>query len=263
MLNKRAFGLGMKRLTQKPQWSRDLEKVLPPTRAQFKRDTKYINDYNIYENIQTPITFKIENVTYFTEIMDKYLTKRLQAQNPPATDEVKLYHEIINNTASQLRLLEESPEFELTFGRAHHLTAASLLCISFEFIREYNNLTEGGRKIPLSIGITNRTLAGAERVMDLAVEYIVNKTKAGTEYIQEIAGLFRHVDLNQVMDFLKAFILTIKTMKYCAVNDKNEAPLLCGKVENGILNISSLYGHTEASINLERFKPLNSRRGGR
>ena len=255
-LYKRAKGLGMKRLANKPQWSRDLERILPPTRAQFKKVNKYINDYQIYESIKTPITFKVENVTYLTNIMDKYFTKRSQALKPPTREEISIWREIIDTTAKQLRLSSDSEPFQLTYGRAAQLTAASLLCIAFEVIREMTTITESGRKIPMEIGITEKKFAGAERVMDLAVDYIINKNKQSNDNIQEIAGLFRVVDINQVMDFIKTLTLTIKTMKYCAINDATEAPLLTATIHDGELNINSLYGAQEIYIDLERFRPL-------
>ena len=255
-LYKRAKGLGMKRMACKPQWSKDLERILPPTRAQFKRVNKYINDYDIFETIKTPITFKVENVAYLSMIMEKYFAKRLQALKPPTKEEVAIWREIVETTAKQLRLPADSESFTLTYGRAAQLTAGSLLCIAFEVIRDMTTITESGRKIPLEIGITEKQLAGADRVMDLAVDYVINKNKQSNDNIQEMAGLFRVVDINQVMDFIKALTLEIKTMKYCAINDRTEAPLLTATVHEGELNIKSLYGAEEIYINLERFRPL-------
>ena len=254
-LYKRSVGLGFERLTHKPKWSRDLERVLPPTRAQFKRPPKIINDYQMYMNISTPITYNVENVTFLNKIVEKYFAKRLSSMKPPTKEEINAWKRVLVETVKQLRTPSGSPALELTYGRAALLVAAGILCVSFDVTREMSALTESGRKIPTEIGITDQNMAGAERVMDLAVDFVINKGLRSKDYIQEIAGLFRVVDINQVTEFIKALTLTIKAIKYCATDTGSEAPIVKAQIADGIITMSPLYGDGAISISLERFIP--------
>lgn len=155
----------------------------------------------------------------------------------------------------QLRGTKDSPPLELTYGRAALLVSAGLLCVSFDVVREMTKLTETGRKIPLEIGITDQNMAGVERVMDLAIEYIINKGTKNKDYIQEISGLFRIVDINQVTTFIKSLILTIKAIKYCATDFETEGPVVKATIADGVISMSPLYGEGSISISLERFIP--------
>lgn len=250
-LYQRAVALGVKRLTQKPIWSKELERVLPPTRAQFKK-CKWANEYAQYSNIVTPIEYNVENVSFIPMIMEKYFAARQKAPEPPSVDEINEWRIQVKDVVSKLRV--ENAEYELNYTQSAFFVATAFLCSQLNDVREYTKTSALGRKIPKSIGITDEFNDGPDRIFSIAADLLARNRRM-KDGISEIAGLFKEVNESRVTELLKIIILAIKTMKHVKESNEKEYPIIKATVSNGTLNMSPLYGEGTVAINLEKFKP--------
>ncbi|EAY20018.1 hypothetical protein TVAG_402740 [Trichomonas vaginalis G3] len=259
MLQQRAINLGVRRLQFKPNWSKTLEKKLPPTRAQYKKPTKQNTDFSYLDYGMPPIDYDIQNVNYLSEIMEKYYAKRA-ADNKQAIDiEIEYWRRSIQFAIKILRTEQITDEFTANYGLAALLTASAMLASSLKVVRELDDAVDKSRKIPIEIGLTDHSMGGHDRVFDMAIDIITNKKKKKKDELQEMAGCFKTVDINGCLHLIHIITLTIKTMKYHAANSNSESPIARIYIGNGRLNMAPLYGPIgSVAINLEIFRPKES-----
>ena len=251
LLYTRAVNLGIKRLIEKPGWSQKLEKYLPITRSQFQK-IKWLNEYNSFTNVSTPIIYDVDNVTFIPMLMERYIAARKKAPDQPSQAEIEGWIRIYTEVAKNLR--EDIVEFDVTYGEAAIYVAAAYLCANLDRVLEFYRMTLKSRKIPYEIGITNEYLGGIYRVLSI-VAGLMTRTIKMKDGISEIAGLFKVVDTNYLMELIKMMIIFIKTVKHEQSLKQKDTPFIKAIINNGKLTMRTLYGDCDLSIDLEKFKP--------
>ena len=251
MLYKRAVNLGVKRLIEKPVWSQSLERYLPITRAQYKK-VKWLNEYNTFCSVSTPIIYDVENVSFIPLLMEKYIVARKKAADPPSVIEIEGWTNIYTEVVNHMR--EDETQIELTFSEAAIYVAAAYLCANLDKVLEFHRMTLASRKIPYEIGITTEYLGGIDRTLTIVAGLMARiiRMKDG---IAEVAGLFKVVDVNYIMELVKMMIIFIKTVKHKNSLKQQEYPFIKATIQRGHLVMKTLYGDDDISMNLEKFKP--------
>lgn len=258
-LFRRAIGLGVKRILSKPTWSKDLERIFPPTRSQHRKPAKLANDFTMFEYIMLPIQYSVENVAYLSELMEKYFVKRSAESKTPIDIEVQYWRQALQEAIGVLRNSECSGDVTAGFSFSALLAASATLVSYFSTVRALVNQNTKNRQLANEIGITDTSLNSDQRVFDIIIEVIVNKKKKMKEGAQEMAGLFKDCDLNLCQNLIKVVILTIKAMKYYAFHKLQESPVVRVYVGNGKIDMAPLYGPPgNASIPFDIFRPKES-----
>lgn len=258
ILHRRLVNLSVSRIISKPRWSRTLELYFPTSRAHFQKTPKHINDYTIYKDVRTPLPFSKENVSFITLIFDKFFSEKIVDPKPPPPEELSKWREAITKMIQLLRMPDEIP-FVLNYSQAVLFSSLCILTNKLDVVRAMMDNQAVGRKIPLEIGITDDTMAGAERVFEIAVQTIINKKKKLKDGLLEIAGLFRRVDITFIAEIIKTMLLAIKAMKHYASPTQDKEGALVTATINGdrvdMALINNKVGEPVICIDLEQYKP--------
>ncbi|EAY07335.1 hypothetical protein TVAG_139650 [Trichomonas vaginalis G3] len=256
-LNMRGANLQISRLLLKPKWSRTLELYFPTSRAHFQKTPKHINDYSMYKDVRPPLPFKRDNIAMITTIFDKFFIQKTEDPKPPQPEEIEKWKQTVNKMIGLLRVPDDIPMM-LTYSQAAMFSSLCILSQRLEVVRVMTQVCDKGRKIPLEIGLTDYTMAGAERVFEIAVETIINKKRKLKDGLLEIAGLFRKVDITLIAELLKIMLLAIKTLKHLSQTDNKEGPLVRVVISGDVVEMALQdlkINEPPLSIDLEQFKP--------
>ena len=241
----RGFGLCMKFIKERKSLIHEHEKSFPSTRAMYKTKAKLFSDYSCFSEIQSPIKFPVENLTYASQIIDIFVKTRDNSNEYMKASMQKIIKE--------LRSVEYSPDEAISKCHVEFLASTAIFCTITSDVREID-IQQSRVKIPKEIGISDNEALCPTRVFNAVIDLIENRKGKLKERFADLAGLFPIVDVTRVSMLVKSTILLLSTCENFSRTTNKVSCDYAVTVKNGELSILAHKNSAPVSLDLSKVK---------